>query len=153
MLTETADLKAFAVYGGGEPVDVSAEARFEVEPGSSIAEITGRQIHALQVGETEVSAKYEGHEASYRVQVKAGELKSIEIANVFSVTIGEEAPAAKVYGDYKVEGKKEITEGITFGSTNESVAAIDPVTAKSRPRRRERPRLRPKSAAKKPSSC
>lgn len=128
VLTETADLKAFAVYGGGEPVDVSTSARFEVEPGSSIAEITGRQIHALQVGETEVSAKYEGHEASYRVQVKAGELKSIEIANVFSVTIGEEAPAAKVYGDYKVEGKKEITEGITFGSTNESVAAIDPVT-------------------------
>ena len=128
VLTETADLKAFAVYGGGEPVDVSAYARFEAESGSSIAEITGRQIHALQVGETTVTAKYEGHEASYKVQVKAGELKSIEIGNVFSVVIGEEAPAAKVYGDYKVEGKKEITEGITFGSTNENVAAIDPVT-------------------------
>ncbi|GIO31923.1 MULTISPECIES: family 10 glycosylhydrolase [Paenibacillus] len=128
VLTETANLKAFAVYGGGEPVDVSAEAVFEIEPGSGIAEIAGRQIRALQVGETTVTAKYEGHEASYKVQVKAGELKSIEIGNVFSVMIGEEAPAAKVYGVYKVEGKKEITTGITFGSTNEKVAAIDPAT-------------------------
>lgn len=128
VLTETANLKAFAVYGRGEPVDVSAEAVFETEPGSSIAEITGRQIRALQVGETTVTAKFEGQDASYKVQVKASELKSIEIQGVFSVVIGEEAPSVKVYGDYKAQGKKEITTGITFGSTNANAAIIDQVT-------------------------
>ncbi len=128
VLTETADLKAFAFYGSGEPVEITTEASFEVPDGNGVAEITGRQIRALQVGETAVTAKYEGHEAGYTVQVKAGELKSIEISNVFSAIVGEDTPAAKVIGDYKVEGKKEITTGITFGSTNSQAAVIDPVT-------------------------
>ncbi|WP_213652203.1 family 10 glycosylhydrolase [Paenibacillus sp. J23TS9] len=130
VLTETANLKAFAVFGDGEPVDVSAEATFEVEADNAVAEITGQQIRALQVGGTMVKAKYEGHEASYTVQVKAGELKTIEIGDVFSAIVGEDVPAAKVYGDYKVEGKKEITSGITFGSMNTNIATIDPATGK-----------------------
>ncbi|MWV44486.1 family 10 glycosylhydrolase [Paenibacillus sp. HJL G12] len=128
VLTETADLKAYAVYGNGEPVEISAETAFSVPDGNGIAEITGRQIRALQVGETAVTAEYEGLEAGYTVQVKAGELKSIEIAEVFSAIVGEDTPAAKVIGDYKVEGKKEITTGITYGSTNSQIAVIDPVT-------------------------
>lgn len=130
VLTETANLKAFAVFGDGVPVDVSAETTFEVEADNAVAEITGQQIRALRVGETMVKAKYEGHEASYTVQVKAGELKTIEIGDVFSAIVGEDAPAAKVYGDYKVEGKKEITTGITFGSMNTNIATIDPTTGK-----------------------
>ncbi|WP_168928785.1 family 10 glycosylhydrolase [Paenibacillus dokdonensis] len=130
VLTETSNLKAFAVFGDGEPVDVSAKTTFEVEADKAVAEITGHQIRALQVGETMVKAKYEGHEANYTVQVKAGELKTIEIGNVFSAIVGEDVPAAKVYGDYKVEGKKEITTGIIFGSMDTNIATIDPTTGK-----------------------
>lgn len=128
VLTETAKLKAYAIFGTGDPVEVSAETVFTSEAGSPVAQVTGQEIQAKAVGTVQITANYRGLMHSYTMQVKAGELKSIEIRDVFSVIVGGGPVTAKVYGDFKVEGKKEITAGAAFISANPAVATIDPTT-------------------------
>ncbi|OPA74059.1 hypothetical protein BVG16_25240 [Paenibacillus selenitireducens] len=128
VLTETAKLKAFAIFGTNEPVDVSSDTVFTGEEGSPVAVVTGQTIQAKAIGAMNITANYKGRKHSYTVQVKAGELKSIEIANVFSVIIGGDSVKAKVFGDYKIEGKKEIPSGAAFTSANPAIATIDSLT-------------------------
>ncbi|MFD1954778.1 family 10 glycosylhydrolase [Paenibacillus thailandensis] len=127
VVTETAPLKAYAVFDGGEPAEVTAETRFEVSP-DEVAELVRGELRAVAPGSAEIKASFRGSEFGYTVEVKSGELKSIEIANVFSAIVGGEPVQAKVIGDYKVEGKKEITEGVRFSSSDPLVASIDETT-------------------------
>lgn len=128
VLTETGKLKAFAIYGANEPVDVSADTVFTGEAGSPVAVVTGQMVQAKAIGTMNITASYKGRTNTYTVQVKAGELKSIEIGNVFSVIVGGDSVMAKVFGDYKIEGKKEILSGAVFTSANPAIATIDALT-------------------------
>gem|GEM_PF-84893 len=128
VLTETGLLKAYAVFNGAEPVDVSDQTIFTAEPGNPVAHVSGRTIQAAAVGHIEITATYRGVSRSYTLEAKAGELKTIEIRGVFSAIVGGEPVTAKVFGDYKVEGYKEIPSGATFSSDNPAIASIDPVT-------------------------
>ncbi|WP_372632006.1 family 10 glycosylhydrolase [Cohnella sp.] len=128
VLTETGLLKAYAVFNGAEPVDVSEQTVFTAEPGNPVAHVSGRTIQAAAVGHIEITATYRGVSRSYTLEAKAGELKTIEIRGVFSAIVGGEPVTAKVFGDYKVEGYKEIPSGATFSSDNPAIASIDPVT-------------------------
>ena len=132
VLTETGELKAYAVYDGGEPADVSEETVFAAEPNNPVATVNGRIVRADSVGQIEVTAAYRGKSASYILQAKAGELKTIEIRGVFSAIVGGEPVTAKVFGDYKVEGYKEIPSGAAFSSDDPAIASIDPVTGEIR---------------------
>jgi len=65
-------------------------------------------------------------------EANAESLKTIEIRDVFSVTVGEAPVAAKVYGDYQDGGMKEIPFGPAFSSDNPAIATIDSVTGEIR---------------------
>jgi len=62
------------------------------------------------------------------LQNRPDELKSIEIRDVFSVTVGGEPVKARVFGEYAAAGYQEIPNGSAFASDNPAVAAIDAET-------------------------
>jgi len=133
VLTETGKLKAYAVFADGVPVDVTAETTFAAaDAGNPVAQVNGNIVTAREIGQIDITATYRGQSSSYTLQVKSGELKSIEIRDVFSVIAGGTPLKAKLFGNYKVEGYKEILSGATFASDNPAIAEVDAATGEIR---------------------
>ncbi|MFC6331740.1 glycoside hydrolase family 10 protein [Paenibacillus septentrionalis] len=130
--TEEVAVQAFAVYNGNELVDVTALTEF-TSSDEAIASVNGSAIRGVSYGEVTISGSYTTEAygtltSSLDLQVQPGELRSIAIKDVFSAYVDGEPITAKVYGTYRIEGEKPITEGVTFSVQNPDIASIDAET-------------------------
>lgn len=130
--SEETELAVYAIFNQHELVDVTAAASI-VSSNEEIVRIENGKLRGISYGTATITASFTTNSGaelvtSYELEVKPGELRSIAIKDVFSAVVGGEPITATVYGTYRIEGEKPITEGVTFSIDNPQIAAIDPMT-------------------------
>lgn len=130
--TEEAEARVYTVYDGNELVNVTSAAQL-ISSDESVIAIEGSKVRGVGYGLATITAVYETDAAgeftvSYELEVKPGELRSIAIKDVFSAIVGGEPITAKVYGTYRIEGEKQITDAVSFSIDDTNIAVIDEVT-------------------------
>jgi len=130
--TEEAELKVYTVFEGNQLVNVTTAAQL-TSSDESVVVIEGSKLRGVGYGLATITAVYATDGAdelstSYELEVKPGELRSIAIKDVFSAIVNGEPITAKVYGTYRIEGEKQITEGVSFSIDHPEIAVIDEAT-------------------------
>lgn len=127
--SEDGAVHVYSVFDNNQLFDVTQSA-FITSNDEAILAVDGNILRGISYGTATITAtlmteQYGELTASYSLEVKPGELRSIAIKDVFSAIIGGEALSAKVIGTYRIEGEKPITEGVTYSIDNASIATID----------------------------
>ncbi|GIP32296.1 family 10 glycosylhydrolase [Paenibacillus sp. J2TS4] len=125
---EQAQTELYAsIQGVSEPVRILTGATYS-SSNEEVATIDENGlVEALSVGKTILSASYKNKSASFELSVgiPVPVLQSIKLTGLSAMEIGE-SKQAKVIGTYNIEPfEVGLQEGVTFTSSNPSVATID----------------------------